>query len=335
MSLIPSAIVNIQYTHIIRPLFPPRSRNGTISDDGKLRERFYSQRPKTADDPPLLQSFREIMLGILTTDPSALHEMFTFTDFATLVLSPPQDQNIPRDLISLFTQFVDVLMNYSPKPTSGRNSRFELTVDCIIKFLSTGPLANVSSVASHILDSIRPFTRHPLNSDDYSVILDRHPALLGVKVTHPSWPFLHFAALLSFESKDAADLFISSGLFQLINDLWKHDFPEPEWSTSRYPDKPMSVGCLVVLGGLAKLSFPRDFIAKLTSRQEILWLHDDAFPRALQHNQLRRPTGGSLQGGFYLPAARVVLALLEHSLLHDEAPVLRKQAYEYVISILS
>lgn len=275
------------------------------------------------------------MLGILSFDPSALHEMFTFTDFATLVLTPPQDRSAPRDLLSLFTQLIDVLVDYAPKPTSGRSSRFELTVTCIVKFLSTGPRANLSLIASHVLGSIRPFTKSPLQSEDYEPILEQHPDLVGVKVTHPTWPFLHLAALLSYESKDAADIFIKSGLFQIVNDLWTHDFPEPGWQTSRYPDKPMSVGCLVALGGLAKLDTPRDFIENLASRKEISWLHDDAFPRAIQLNQLRRPTGGALQAKFYLPASRAILALLEYSLLNDETHIFRMQVYEYLVSILS
>ncbi|THH26448.1 hypothetical protein EUX98_g7735 [Antrodiella citrinella] len=165
-------------------------------------------------------------------------------------------QPSPRTVSSLVVRFPYTMDKCVHNPgIHNHHSCWDLPgfAQCLMMFLVTAGREDIRRVVEHILLSLTPFAKEFPSSKDTQHVIQYHPHLLKGAL-HPIRPFILFAIHLVYSSEVAARLFIKNGILIILGRLWVHDFRDPRgagWRTEPALND-MRVGCLLLLGGLAR-----------------------------------------------------------------------------------
>lgn len=109
---------------------------------------------------------------------------------------------------SLFSKLPSILNTYP-------------AANCLVQYLCTAGLeereANMAAVVGHIVDSIAPFATE--NQQQEAIVRRRHPYLNSSLVVNPTWPFMCFAVLLTWQSADATRMLVVAGIIGILDGL--------------------------------------------------------------------------------------------------------------------
>lgn len=101
-----------------------------------------------------------------------------------------------------------------------------------VRYLFTSPQEryqdNLSAVVDHIVRAIGPFATRTPQQEVTKIVMRMHPYLKEPSVTHPIWPFLCFAVLITWQSADATRMLIDANILRMVEELHR-----------RYNDTPM------------------------------------------------------------------------------------------------
>ncbi|KAJ3482084.1 hypothetical protein NLI96_g7223 [Meripilus lineatus] len=200
---------------------------------------------------PLLEGVYTIILGILDRDPASLHGVFTFEEFVHFISGHDCDQ------IKTYAgeaRISTIFEGFTSTPHYPLDERYEFQLDsrieCLTKFLASGPHTVVSKVVAGILDGLRKYVL-------------RGPGMWSTAVVSHVGSLLHFSARLCLICKFAASEFMSAGVLSIIELLWTHAYHSPgrpshkthagfgvTISPASHSMTSVQIGCVMLIGGI-------------------------------------------------------------------------------------
>ena len=142
------SIANGDPLDFLRRLLPHPFQDSPIS-----RSTQYANAPD-----PLLEGVYTIILGILDRDPASLHGVFDFEEFVLFISGHDCDQ------IKTYageTRVSTIFEGFTSIPHYPLDERYEFQLDsrieCLTKFLTSGPDIVISKVVAGILDGLRKY----------------------------------------------------------------------------------------------------------------------------------------------------------------------------------
>ena len=201
---------------------------------------------------PLLEGVYTIILGVLDTDPGALHEVFSFAEFTLFITGHDFDQLLSYVRETGLSAVFEMFTSKQQYPLSDRYEfQMDSRIECMAKFLSTGDDMTMSRIVTYILDGLRKYTLHD-------------PQRWSDSVTSHVGSLLNFSARLCLMSKPCARSFLSSEILSVIELLWirshapsrarsqtlGHSSPVGNASSSKTM-LTVRIGCVMFLCGLS------------------------------------------------------------------------------------
>ena len=95
-----------------------------------------------------------------------------------------------------------------------------------MNFFVAGPHENLQTVVNHIVDVLRAFSDLGPPKGAVDSVYIRHPGLKARNYFHPTQPFVKIAILLCYCTPLAAQLFVNSGAFEMVEILWRDCSPD-------------------------------------------------------------------------------------------------------------
>lgn len=184
-----------------------------------------------------------------------IHRTFNLDSFARVLADDASHKVGPHVALSLFFNTFASLHPFPEIPPSSDliGNLPKIIADypaanCLVQYLCTSDIeqreSNFNVVIDHLLCAIRPFASRVPQQDQTKVVLRMHPYLKSPNVVNPTWPFLCFAILLTWQSADATHMLICHDIIRILEDL-----------SRPFHDRPM---CLLYLSLLMTMSVHQD-----------------------------------------------------------------------------
>lgn len=175
---------------------------------------------------------------MLEKDAAIIHRAFNLDSFARILADDVSHETGPHVALSLFFNtfaslhpFPDIPPARSLVDTLPKILANYPAADCMVQYLCTSDTeqreSNYTTVINHVLCAIRPFATRTPQREKTQVVLRMHPYLKSPNIVNPTWPFLCFSVLLTWQSADATHMFICQDMIQTLENLVKPFHEEP------------------------------------------------------------------------------------------------------------